>query len=200
MLFGATLLAIGKKDGGVRPIAVGFVWRRLAAKVAGRHITENCANIFSPRQLGVGIPGGAEPAVHATRIFLDNLQPGNILLKIDSQNAFNTVRRDVILEEIKEVFPELLPLADSTLARASDLIFGESLISSEEGAEQGDPLGSVYFCLAIRKLLMSLKSELVVAYLDTITLGGDAETVATDFDDLEKQARDLGLSLNRSKC
>ena len=113
-LFGATLLAIGKKDGGVRPIAVGFVWRRLAAKVACRHITERCANLFSPRQLGVGIPGGAEAAVHATRIFLDNLQPGNILLKIDFQNAFNTVRRDVILEEIKEVFPELLPFADST--------------------------------------------------------------------------------------
>ena len=108
-LFGATLLAIGKKDGGVRPIAVGFVWRRLAAKVACRHISERCANLFSPRQLGVGIPGGAEAAVHATRIYLENLQPGNILLKIDFQNAFNTVRRDVILEEIQEVFPELLP-------------------------------------------------------------------------------------------
>ena len=61
-------------------------------------------------------------------------------------------------------------------------------------------MGLVYFCLAIQKLLVSLKSELVGAYLDDITLGGDAETVSTDFEDLEKHARDLGLSLNQSKC
>jgi len=30
-LHGATLLAISKKTGGVRPIAVGYVWRRLTA-------------------------------------------------------------------------------------------------------------------------------------------------------------------------
>ena len=94
-----------KKDGGVRPIAVGFVWRRLAAKIHCCHIIERCANLFSPRQLGVRIPGGAEAAVHATRIYLDNLQPGNILLKIDFQNAFSAVRRDVILLEILKSLP-----------------------------------------------------------------------------------------------
>ena len=39
-LFGANLLAIAKKTGGIRPIAVGYVWRRLAAKVAGSHVKE----------------------------------------------------------------------------------------------------------------------------------------------------------------
>jgi hypothetical protein len=37
-LFGATLLAIAKKTGGSRPIAMGYVWRRLAAKVACNYI------------------------------------------------------------------------------------------------------------------------------------------------------------------
>ena len=39
-LFGANLLAIAKKNGGIRPIAVGYVWRRLAAKVACSHVKE----------------------------------------------------------------------------------------------------------------------------------------------------------------
>ena len=34
--FGANLVALGKKDGGVWPIAVGCTLRRLVVKVAGR--------------------------------------------------------------------------------------------------------------------------------------------------------------------
>ena len=71
---------------------------------------------------------------------------------------------------------------------------------SEEGAQQGDPLGPAYFCLAIRKLLSSLKSELVVAYLDDITLGDDAETIAIDFAEICRCATEKGLSLNGAKC
>ena len=39
-LFGASLLAIRKKNGGIRPIAVGYVWRRLTAKIACSHARE----------------------------------------------------------------------------------------------------------------------------------------------------------------
>ena len=67
------------------------------------------------------------------------------MLKIDFKNAFNSIRRDVILEEIKEEFPELLPFAASTLSEPTDLSFGEFKILSEEGAQQGDPLGPAYF-------------------------------------------------------
>jgi len=45
-LYGATLLAISKKTGGVRPIAVGCVWRRLTAKVACCHVKEASAARF----------------------------------------------------------------------------------------------------------------------------------------------------------
>jgi len=37
-LFGATVLAIAKKQGGIRSIAVSYVWRRLAARVACTHV------------------------------------------------------------------------------------------------------------------------------------------------------------------
>jgi len=47
-LFGARLLAVTKKNGGIRPIAVGYVWRRLAAKVACSYLKEAGAELLAP--------------------------------------------------------------------------------------------------------------------------------------------------------
>jgi hypothetical protein len=158
-LFGAKLLAITKKNGGVRPIAVGYVWRRLAAKVACSYVKEASAALLAPRQLGFGVPGGAEAAVHAARRYLDHIKQGQVLVKIDFRNAFNTLRRDSILEAVAKHFPELLPFALSTIDTPSDLLFGDFVLQSEEGAQQGDPLGPLYFCLTFKDVLVSLRSR-----------------------------------------
>ena len=96
------------------------------------------AALLAPCQLGFGVRGGVEAAVHAARRFITNLKPGKLFLKIDFKNAFNTVRRDIILEAVAEYFPELLTFATSTLSDPSDLMFGDFHLSSEEGAQQGD--------------------------------------------------------------
>ena len=119
-LFGANLLAITKKTGGVRPIAVGYVWRRLAAKVACCHVKEAAAALLATRQLGFGIPGGAKAVVRSARVYLENMSSGKLLVKIDFRNAFNTVRRDFVLEAIVKHFPQLLPFAKSTMEFPSD--------------------------------------------------------------------------------
>jgi len=69
-----TLLAINKKTGGVRPIAVGYVLRRFIAKVACCHVKEASAALLASSQLGFGIAGGA--AVRAARRYIDNMMPG----------------------------------------------------------------------------------------------------------------------------
>ena len=65
--FEATLIALEKKEGGVRSIAVGCTLRRLVAKIAGFRVLENMATLLASRQLGYGIRGGAEATVHAAR-------------------------------------------------------------------------------------------------------------------------------------
>ena len=199
-LLGATLLAIAKKRGGIRPIAVGYVWRRLAAKVASNHVKIACSSLLAPRQLGFGVSEGAEAAVRAARRFLDNIQQDQLFLKIDFRNAFNTLRRDAILEAIEKHFPELLPYATSTINSSSHLQFGAFILLSEEGAQQGDPLRPLYFCLVFKDLLESLRSELVLGYLDDVAVGDTAVIVLQDFILLEKTAEHLGLEVNRSKC
>jgi len=87
ILYGGALTTISKKGGGVRPIAVGYVWRRVAGKVACRMVSEEAAALLGPRQLGFGIAGGCEGAVHTARRFIENLQADPVLLKIDFKNA-----------------------------------------------------------------------------------------------------------------
>ena len=124
----------------------------------------------------------------------------HVFVKIDFTNAFNTLRRDVILEAVERHIPELLPYASASYSGDSDLQFGEFLLQSQEGAQQGDPLGPLYFCLAVHDLLTSLQSSIVVGYLDDMSMGGEADRVAEDFTRLEAGAAKLGLTLNRSKC
>ena len=64
---GATLHALPKKSGGVRPIAVGETLRRLVGKLLCQAVREDVRAHFWPLQVGVGVPNGAEVAVHATR-------------------------------------------------------------------------------------------------------------------------------------
>ena len=69
LFFGARLIAFNKKDGGLRPIAVGLTLRRVAAKVLASIATPLLQSTFLPFQLGVGIPRGLEAGVHASRLF-----------------------------------------------------------------------------------------------------------------------------------
>ena len=69
---------------------------------------------------------------------------------------------------------------------------------SEEGAQQGDPLGPLLFCLTIYPMVQQLKSEFRVFYLDDGTVGGSLQDVLWDLDLVERMAPDLSLQLNRS--
>ena len=170
--FGASLLAFAKKDGGVRPIAVGVTLRRLAGKVACRSVSADCVELLKPRQFGVGVKGGAEALVHGARRYLDNLPTNHMFVKLDFSNAFNSIRRDAMREAVALHAPSLLGYVDSAYGAATTLKLGEHVIESAEGVQQGDPLGPLLFCLTIQPLLRNIQSEFVSGYLDDIGLGG----------------------------
>jgi len=76
---------------------------------------------------------------------------------------------------------------------------GDLLISSAEGVQQGDTLSPLEFGLVINPLICSLSSELCVGFLDDLTLGGLATTVAEDITNITDKGRQHGLELNASK-
>ena len=197
--FGASLVALKKKDDGIRPIAVGCTLRRLAAKCASLFAKQSIPDLLAPRQLGYGITGGVEAAVHAARCYLQNLQQGEVLVKVDFKNAFNSIRRDKMLLAVEELIPEILPFVHSVYCSPSFLMWGEEVIYSSEGVQQGDPLGPLLFCLTIHKLCKKLTSEFNVFYLDDGTVGGYCDDVVQDVKMIEEGAGALGLQLNRGK-
>ena len=196
--FGATLVALEKQSGGVRPIAVGCTLRRLVAKTAGLSVVDSMAELLSPRQLGYGVRGGAEAAVHAARYFLQNLSSGEVLLKLDFRNAFNSIRRDRMLEAVRDLAPDIYPLVHSAYSAPSSLAWGEHSIQSSEGVQQGDPLGPLLFCLTLHRHCERLRCPLSLMYLDDVTVGGPVEDVLHDLNVI-READVLGLSLNNSK-
>ena len=156
--------------------------------------------LLRPRQLGVGVSGGAEAAVHVARQFLDKIEPGQAMFKIDFKNAFNSLRRDTMLETVRQNVPEIYNFCWLSYATPSELMYAGRLISSSEGNQQGDNLGALLFSLTVHPILTALESDIVMGYLDDFSGCGSLDAVARDVALLERLAAEMGLSLNVSKC
>ena len=81
---------------------------------------------------------------------------------------------------IKDSTPELAQFSYSAYSQASFLNFGPYTVLSQEGPQQGDPLGPLLFCLAMHQLLTSLLPPLNEGYLNDLTLGGPGDVAASD--------------------
>jgi len=199
ILFGAKLIALKKKDNGVRPIAIGNTIRRLSSKIANKHIEDHLSKYFTPKQFGAGAKCGSEYIVHSTRAFLEK-NPQSCFLKIDFSNAFNSVERSHILSEAAKLQIPGLNFIKNSYFFNSKLMFNDHIISSERGVQQGDPLGPVLFCIAIHPIVNMLKCPLNLWYMDDGCLGGTENEVLNDFNTLVTESNKIGLSINKSKC
>ena len=107
---GAPLTALLKKGGGVCPIMVGEVIRCLANCECCLAVRPSLPSVFLPYcQVGVGIPGGLETAIHATRLYIiQHASDSSLgLLKIDMKNAFNECNHSLFFSRIADDFPEI---------------------------------------------------------------------------------------------
>lgn len=99
----APLTSLLKPGGGLRPIAVGRVWRRLVSKVDAFAVGKDMTSYLGDYQFGVGAPVGGEGILHAVnrllemKIHLDNIP----MLLINFSNAFNMVSRSQLIKEVR---------------------------------------------------------------------------------------------------
>ena len=208
-LAGGNLTALPKKDNGIRPVAVGEVWRRLTAKCLCNEFKEQTSAYFFPQQIGVGQPRGTEIGLETARQWCsrncNNLT--SVFVKVDFTNAFNCVNRQAFLEQCRHNFPGLSPWAEWCYIQPSNLYFGTHSVASESGVQQGDPLGPLLFALALQPLLIQLHEgiserglQLAFSYLDDLILAGDQQEVAGAFHSFKNAASQIGLQFNTSKC
>ena len=113
-------------------------------------------------------------------------------MKIDFLSAFNLIRRDKLLRLVEDIAPKLYPFLHQCYSESSNLIYGELIILSQRGIQQGDPLGPALFCLMVNALVKSLESEFNVWYLDDASIGDIPEIVLKDFKNILKISSELG--------
>lgn len=160
---------------------------------------DEMGDLLAPWQLGYGVRGGSEAAVHAARLYLQSFDTSKALLKLDFRNAFNSIQRDRMLMKVLELAPRLFCFVHSAYSSPSTLFWEDKTIQSAEGVQQGDPLGPLLFCLTIQQLKAQLTSEFQVFYLDDGTLGGSIEDLRHDLQVVEKVGQEIGLQLNEEK-
>ena len=216
---GARLVALVKKDGDLRPIAVGDILRRLTARLMLPLCrSQVVAHLSANQQVGVGVKGGLEAACHTARrvrhAWAQSGVRGNAFVKFDFSNAFNNASRSEVIAATEEVCPILLPFVLMLYLTASVLIFGAFVILSCTGVQQGDPLGPPLYCLVLARLWRKVKSLVSIAvgcpfdtvfdfftwYLDDGTGGGPLQALSFVLDALLAEGPHFGIHVNLQKC
>ena len=128
-------------------------------------VKQSMTSLLIPHKLGFGVKHGAEAIVHSARIFLDNLQPGEIKIKLEFQDAFNSINPSFVIAALQEHAPGLLPFVWSSYGIPPYYFYGDKMIPSSKRLPQKDPLALLFFCLATHKICINLECNFKVFYL-----------------------------------
>lgn len=118
------------------------------------------------------------------------------VLKTGFQERFQQHSPPASLEDANLHIPQYATYIWQSYRNESCLQYGLHSINSARGVHQGDPLGSLLFCLAIKALVISLKSNLNLWYLDNGCLGGCTSMILGDLQLIMDFYEQYGLQLN----
>ena len=196
----------------VRPLGLGNGERRVVARALMQANSETLREILAPEQIAVGVSGGLSVLVFGIRLHLE-WYPEHVAIKVDFKNGFNEGLRSAALEEIDrhpKLRENLLPFAWTTTAPKSPIYLGsghnKADFNSEEGWQQGDPIGPSMFCLAVNKELKATTALLaphggfVMADMDDTYIVGPPRAAFDAFDSLRQRIKDsCGLEVQPTK-
>ena len=99
------------------------------------------------------------------------MDDGDIAVKLDLSNAFNSLYRDRMLASVYEILHDLAAYCFQVYAKKSTLKFDGYTGQSRVDSQQGDSLRPLLFRLPLQLTLLQLGSPLSFGYLDDLTPG-----------------------------
>jgi hypothetical protein len=208
MFASGNIVTFDKGGTDVRPLAIGLTIRRIASRCICLAQREAFEALFRGTQFGVANKNGIEKIIHAMRELWEAQADEDWgFFQYDAVNAFNTVRRKAILDALEEKFEALVPFFLALYQPKSFLRVRQNVgfvvMLSQEGVQQGDPLGPFLFCVALSLVMdkiSDIDAVLNLAYMDDITSAGPMKTIRDAIvPELEKAEQSIGLKTNRSK-
>ena len=164
-------------DGGIRPIGIGEVLRRIIGKAILGEIKADIIESAGCLQLCAGQKAGCEAAAHSMgEIFKE--EATDAVLFIDASNAFNSINRRAMLHNIRYLCPPMSTYINNCYSTSSRLFVGGEELSSDEGSTQGDPMAMQAYGIGILPFLAIInptneESMKQLAYADD--LGGGSK-------------------------
>ncbi len=197
-LLACRLVALDKCPG-VRPIGIGDTSRRIMSKAILRVLKGEIQEATGSKQLCTGQISGVEAAIHSAReCFLK--EESEAVLLVDASNAFNSLNRNVALNNIKFTCPELSKVLHNTYRAPSDLYIDGEAILSQEGTTQGDPLAMPMYALATIPLINQLPQTVTqVWYADDACAIGSLTDLHAWWKELSTQGQKYGYHVNATK-
>ena len=206
-LCGSRLYAAIKKDGGLRPVAVGNLSRRLTSKCLAFSVSPRAALYLRPLQFGVGVKGGTEGIVHSIRSITEDENihhEDKWVLQVDLENAHNLVDREAAFSEIRTHFPEISRWFETCYSVQAELLWGQSVILSCTGFHQGCPLAGIGCALVIQPVALRIQQEVPrlkahAWFQDDVNLVGKKTDLAKALSIIKDDGPPRGLHLKPKK-
>ena len=194
----------------IRPIAIPHLARKIAEKCIADTFSGDFERHFRGLQFGVATPNGMEKIIHEI-VEAKIANPQNDIVLLDSANAFNNQSRDVVFQETKTYFPEILPYVLSIYNQSTNLFVGMEngeveILQSTMGAHQGAPLGSMIYSAGQQPLLRgaaeifkSKKNAKARAYIDDTSVQGHIDEIEEGLEYLQRESPTYGIKFKNEK-
>ena len=206
------LLTPAKATGGLRPLAITAVFRRIVLRAICTVATPRAAGVLGESQYAIGKPSGVERLFHAIRVDHGSAA-GRVVVSLDLRNAFGTLSRGVMAAAVAETFPELAMLTEKLYRGDTDLLWEGAegtyhSVAARAGVGAGCPWSVFAFCLSVRRVLLHASGVLEQngvsgvrfrAYMDDVYAVCHESQVSQVLEAFRGAAAACGMELNDAK-
>jgi hypothetical protein len=165
----------------------------MAATLMNRRVKVIARKLCGEYQLGCGTQGGPEVVVHLARLALMK-DPKTVLLKNDTANAFNSIKKQAIVREVGKHIPIMKPWTQFCIGGATSMFYNNARLDicmeilMEMGTPQGHGNASIWYSVTQAPALKATKDAhpgvLLFAIADDVYLNGDPNLVLDAHDTL----------------
>lgn len=197
----------------IRPICISEPFVLLLSRTIAASVSVKKRHYFAPLQWAVGIPNGVSKIVHTAQLEATLIRAvdyddrmDRVIQTIDLRNAFNSFHRGALYKNALVECAYLVPYLRWIYGDFIDLYLTDGSCPARcgRGVLQGDPLGTLYFSLALQPILVALQNKYpalkINAYADDITIIGSKPIVDAAKLTLEQLVGQIGLQVNHDKC